>query len=46
MKIPSSPADRKKIESALQEISNSLTRVEASYAYDPVSVESEGGHAD
>lgn len=29
MNIPSNPADRKKIESALQEISNSLTRAEA-----------------
>jgi hypothetical protein len=29
MNIPSNPADRKKIESALQEISNSLTRSEA-----------------
>ena len=29
MNIPSNPADRKKIEQALQEISNSLTRSEA-----------------
>lgn len=29
MNIPSSPADRKKIEQAMQEISNSLTRAEA-----------------
>ena len=29
MNVPSNPADRKKIEQALQEISNSLTRTEA-----------------
>jgi hypothetical protein len=29
MNIPSNPADRKKIEQAMQEISNSLTRAEA-----------------
>lgn len=29
MNIPSSPADRKKIEQAMQEISNSMTRMEA-----------------
>lgn len=29
MNVPSNPADRKKIEHALQEISNSLTRTEA-----------------
>lgn len=29
MNIPSNPADRKKIEQAMQEISNSMTRMEA-----------------
>jgi hypothetical protein len=29
MNVPSNPADRKKIEQAMQEISNSLTRTEA-----------------